>query len=199
MDPDRGAQKPQPGAQGPEAPAGSGHPEDQAHDALFAHGPHPRIAKRMREGPVRMADQMPWGTPITRFNSRVALLITVAVGSMWCAYLFTLLALVSLPSAIASRNTIVIISWIAQTFLQLVLLPVIIVGQNIQGQTSDKRAEQTYNDAQAILEEAEQIQQHLLVQDDQLRAQSQRLDEIITALRQAYPTAAKRIARATGE
>jgi hypothetical protein len=129
---------------------------------------------------------MNWGTPFSRFNSRVALLITIAVGSMWCAYLFTLLALVSLPSAIGSHNTIVIISWIAQTFLQLVLLPVIIVGQNIQGEASDKRAEQTYNDAQAILEEAEQIQKHLLAQDVQLQAQSQRLEEIIAALRKAY-------------
>jgi hypothetical protein len=156
---------------------------------LFTYVPHSRIARRKAEGPVKVRQQMNWATPISRLNSRVALFITVAVGSMWCAYLFTLLALVSLPSAIASHNTIIIVSWIAQTFLQLVLLPVIIVGQNIQGEASDKRAEQTYNDAQAILEEAEQIQQHLLAQDVQLHAQSQRLEEIIAALRKAYPAA----------
>ena len=55
---------------------------------------------------------------------------------MWVAYLFTLLALISLPQAIKSGETIVIISWIAQTFLQLVLLPVIILGQNIQAKAS---------------------------------------------------------------
>lgn len=69
------------------------------------------------------------------FNDWLAIKVTNAVGSMWCAYLFSLLALVSLPSAIASHNVLTIISWIAQTFLQLVLLSVILKGQNIQ---SDK-------------------------------------------------------------
>ena len=60
---------------------------------------------------------------------------------MWCAYVFALLAMISLPSAIRSHDPIVIVSWIAQTFLQLVLLPIIIVGQNVQAAASDARAE----------------------------------------------------------
>ncbi len=76
-----------------------------------------------------------------RFNTWVAVAITKSVGSMWCAYVFALLALISLPSAIQSGNSIVIISWIAQTFLQLVLLPIIIVGQNVQAAATDARAE----------------------------------------------------------
>ena len=58
-----------------------------------------------------------------------------------------------------------IISWIAQTFLQLVLLSIIIVGQTIQSASSDKRATDTYEDAEAVLHEALQIQQHLQAQD----------------------------------
>ena len=84
---------------------------------------------------------------------------------MWAAYAFALLALVSLPAAILSHDPIVIVAWIAQTFLQLVLLPVIIVGQNIQAAASDSRAAATYEDAGAILEEAKQIQLHLASQD----------------------------------
>src|SRR5438445_12608379 len=84
---------------------------------------------------------------------------------MWCAYLFTLLALLSAPSAFKSGNLLIIVAWIAQTFLQLVLLPVIIVGQNIQAAASDKRAEDTYKDADAVLHEAMQIQKHLEAQD----------------------------------
>ena len=57
-------------------------------------------------------------------------------------------------------------AWIAQTFLQLVLLPIIIVGQNVQAAAADARSEATYNDAAAVLEEAKQIQAHLLAQDD---------------------------------
>jgi hypothetical protein len=83
-------------------------------------------------------------------NTRVAVRITKSVGSMWCAYLFALLALISLPSAIASGNSIIIIGWIAQTFLQLVLLPIIIVGQNVQAAASDARAESDHDTLIAI-------------------------------------------------
>ena len=75
------------------------------------------------------------------FNTRVAVKITRSVGSMWCAYVFALIALISLPSALKSGNSIIIVGWIAQTFLQLVLLPIIIVGQNVQAAASDARAE----------------------------------------------------------
>jgi hypothetical protein len=70
---------------------------------------------------------------IEAFNARLAKAITKAVGTMACAYCFTALALVSLPAALATRNTVVIVGWIAQTLLQLVLLSVIIVGQNLTG------------------------------------------------------------------
>jgi hypothetical protein len=72
---------------------------------------------------------------------------------------------VSLPAALGTGQLIVIIAWVAQTFLQLVLLSVIIVGQNLAAAASDKRAEATYLDAEAVLHEAVQIQQHLLAQD----------------------------------
>jgi hypothetical protein len=133
---------------------------------LFEHIPHPRIAQRRAQGPPKVADQMPKGSPLARFNTRFGLAITIAVGSMWAAYLFTLLALVSLPSAIKSHDKIIIISWIAQTFLQLVLLPIIIVGQNVQAAAADKRAQATYDDADAVLHTALEIQQHLHAQDD---------------------------------
>ena len=72
-----------------------------------------------------------------KFNDWLALKITDAVGSMWCAYVFTAIALISLPAAIATHNLITIVSWVAQTFLQLVLLSVILKGQNIQGERSE--------------------------------------------------------------
>jgi hypothetical protein len=78
---------------------------------------------------------------------------------------FTALALVSLPSAIASHNAVTLVSWISQTFLQLVLLSVIIVGQNVLAAAADKRSEATYNDADAVLHDAVMIQEHLVAQD----------------------------------
>lgn len=85
-----------------------------------------------------------------RINTRLAVVITRAVGSMWCAYLFGLLALISLPAAISSHSPIIIVGWVAQTFLQLVLLPIIIVGQNVQAAASDARAESDHETLIAI-------------------------------------------------
>ncbi|NNN19994.1 MAG: hypothetical protein HKL84_09110 [Acidimicrobiaceae bacterium] len=85
---------------------------------------------------------------------------------MWCAYAFAALAIVSLPAAITSGNPVVLVSWISQTFLQLVLLSVIIVGQNVLAAAADKRAEATYNDADAVLHEVIKLQEHLLAQDE---------------------------------
>jgi hypothetical protein len=69
-----------------------------------------------------------------------------------------------LPAAIAG-GVATLISWVAQTFLQLVLLSIIIVGQKVAGRAADKRAIATYKDAEAVLHEALQIQQHLAAQD----------------------------------
>jgi hypothetical protein len=75
-----------------------------------------------------------------RFNTHIAVIITKYVGSMWCAYIFALISLVALPAAIMSHDPIIIVAWISQAFLQLVLLPIIIVGQNVQAKASDARA-----------------------------------------------------------
>jgi hypothetical protein len=86
----------------------------------------------------------------TGFNGWLAAQVTKAVGTMWCAYAFAGLAFVSLPAAIG-QGTVAIISWISQTFLQLVLLSVIMVGQRVLAAASDKQAEQTFKDAEALL------------------------------------------------
>jgi len=128
---------------------------------------HPRIERRKREPPVKVHDMMPRGdNPISRFNAWLAVKVTKVVGTVWCAYAFAVLALVSLPAAIASHNLIILVSWVSQTFLQLVLLSIIIVGQNVLAAASDKRAEATYEDADAVLHTSLQIQDHLLAQDE---------------------------------
>ncbi len=110
-----------------------------------AHTPHPRIGQRKKAG-VHLTINEHVG-----FNGQLALLITTAVSTMWCAYAFAALALISLPSAIAG-GTAQIIQWVAQTFLQLVLLSVIMVGQKVAAAASDKQALQTFRDAEALLE-----------------------------------------------
>jgi hypothetical protein len=95
-------------------------------------------------------EQIHGSGPVGRFNTRLALVITKSVGTMWVAYLFAAIAVVSLPAAIASGETIIIVSWIAQTFLQLVLLPIIIVGQNVIQAANDARAEADHETLTAV-------------------------------------------------
>ena len=83
-------------------------------------------------------------SPVGRFNNRLAALVTKGVGTMWAAYLFAAIALVSLPGAIDAYrrgDTVLAIGWLSQSFLQLVLLPIIIVGQNVISAHQDARAE----------------------------------------------------------
>ncbi len=98
---------------------------------------------------------------------RVAVFITSIVGTMWCAIAFTILASISLPDAIKGGRATVI-SWIAQTFLQLVLLSVIMVGQNLQSRRSELRAEADFDvDTKAEIE-IETILQHLENQNEEI-------------------------------
>jgi len=77
------------------------------------------------------------------FNKKLATIVTNIVGTMWCAYAFTLLAIVSLPDAIHS-GVAALVSWTAQTFLQLVLLSIIMVGQSVNSEKAEKRAEEDH-------------------------------------------------------
>ena len=84
-------------------------------------------------------------------NAKIAVFLTNIVGSMWCAYVFAGIALIGLRPALRPGGE-GIIAWIAQTFLQLVLLSVIMVGQNVQSLASDIRSQRTYDDTVQILD-----------------------------------------------
>lgn len=89
---------------------------------------------------------------MSNFNRKLALAITSRVGTMTCAYLFAAIALISLPKAIESRDVLVIVSWVAQTFLQLVLLSIIMVGQQISSEKIDNQIAETHTAALAEFE-----------------------------------------------
>jgi hypothetical protein len=144
---------------------------------IFETIPHPRIAARRQAGPPKVADVIrPPETArwTTRFNAALAVKITKGVGTMACAYVFTIIALIGLPQALKDSTVggtfhpLPIVQWVAQTFLQLVLLSIIIVGQNVLAAAADKRAEATYEDADAVLHTSMAIQQHLAAQDAEI-------------------------------
>jgi len=108
-------------------------------------------------------DHLAAGNGIQRFNKSLAIGISKAVGSMYCAYVFCLISLMSLPAILTqafsltvfphwmiSASLIALIAWISSYFLQLVLLPILMVGGNIQGEAGDARAAKTFEDTEAI-------------------------------------------------
>jgi hypothetical protein len=141
----------------------------------FKHEKHPHIEARKEAGPVKTR------APRAGLNNRIALVLTTAVGTMWCAYIFAILALLVVPQAIHG-GLLTFVQWVSQTFIQLVMLSVIMVGQSILGQTSDKRAEMTYKDAEATFHEAEQIQAHLKAQDDAMNTILERMEKLEAGL-----------------
>lgn len=85
-------------------------------------------------------------------NAKVAILLTKVVGTMWCFYVFNGIALVSLPSAIQSGSLTVLINWVSSNWIQLILLPALMVGQNLQSVAADARAAKTFEDTERILD-----------------------------------------------
>jgi hypothetical protein len=88
--------------------------------------------------------------PMGRFNAAVAVRITKIVGTMYCAYVFTVVALVAVPAAIQQGSVTVLVNWLSSNFLQLVLLPIIIVGQNVISAAQDARAEADHETLTAL-------------------------------------------------
>ena len=108
----------------------------------------PRLVKR-----EEAHDDVHGTSAVGQFNSRLAVLITKSVGTMWAAYLFDLIGLVSLPQAFNAfihGDTFTGVAWLSQSFLQLVLLPIIIVGQNVISASQDARAEADHETLTAL-------------------------------------------------
>lgn len=148
--------------------------------SLYKHIPHPWHAQRRVAGPVKVADQLKREGWYSRINARIAMWVTMAVGSMTCAWLFAALAFAGLPTALKPGN-IGFLFWFSSDLLQLTLLSVIIVGQNIQAQAADKRAQATFNDGEATMHAVDGVAAHMSKQDEVLTAIAGRLGISISA------------------
>jgi hypothetical protein len=117
---------------------------------------------------------------LSTFNKMLGAKITSVVGTMWCAYVFAAIALVSLPSAIKSGDTVVIVSWIAQTFLQLVLLSIIMVGQSVQSESVEQKINETH---EASLGEFELAKEARTIANEELKELKEISKEVHQLLR----------------
>ncbi len=131
--------------------------------ALFDHEHHPHQPRNVNL--LHKAELKAAGA-----NTRVAVGLTKSVGTMWTAYAFAALAVVGLLAIIGVLSPIValLVVWISQTFLQLTLLPIIMVGQNVLGRKSELQADEQFNTTMTSYNDIEQIMQHLSAQDGEL-------------------------------
>jgi uncharacterized membrane protein len=132
----------------------------------FEYQPHPRLEELRHHKPPQVDDEH------VGFNGRLASLITKGVGNMWAFYLVALI--MGLWMAFLGKHVFgdpypwALMLLVFGGILQMLLMIAIMVGQQILGGAADKRADQTYKDAEAILAECTQLQAHLQAQDDRM-------------------------------
>jgi uncharacterized membrane protein len=134
--------------------------------SLFTAVRHPRTRSRAHDGPVRVEDEH------IGLNGRIAAWTTTKIGSMWTVYGCAAFCAVWILLAETGPLSFDAYPFPFLLFLgnvvQLLLIFIILLGQQVLGRASDKRAKQTYEDAEAILRDCEQIQNHLVAQDTHL-------------------------------
>ena len=126
-------------------------------------------------------DHLPSNTRYQRFNKRLAMILTKNVGTMTCFWIFACLSFMSLPATLVLSNILpaawvpsffrtfgfsLLIAWICQNFIQLILLPALMVGQNLQNQAADTRAAKTFEHVQALRETTDRIASIIDREDD---------------------------------
>jgi hypothetical protein len=122
-----------------------------------------------------------------RFNLWLANKITAGVATMWCAYLFAAIALISLPKALQSGDSIVIVSWVAQTFLQLVLLSIIMVGQKVQSASVEQKIDETHTASLAEFELAKEARSVAALELAELKEISREVQALIIEVEKKLP------------
>ncbi len=80
-------------------------------------------------------------TGFARFNQQFAVWIGTHVGSMYCFYLFNVIALLSVKAAFETHNLVPIVNWVSSNWIQLILLPAIMVAQNVAQAATDAKAD----------------------------------------------------------
>ncbi|MVU77033.1 DUF1003 domain-containing protein [Nocardia sp. ET3-3] len=124
---------------------------------------HPWIERHRVQHPPQAADQA------IGVNGRIAAWLTVKLGSVWGFYLALGSQAVWILLAETGIQTIDPYPFAFMSFLstlaQLVFMIVIMVGQDVLGRTGDRRSQQTFLDAEAILHECRRMKARLDAQD----------------------------------
>ncbi len=144
--------------------------------SLFQHNPYPYKPRNVNA--VHRAKLEASGA-----NTRIAVGLTKGVGTMWTAYTFALLAIVGLLAILGVLSPLVatLVIWASQTFIQLVMLPILSVGQNVLGHHAELQADEQFNTTQKTYHDIEEIMQHLAAQDAELLKHTKMLIHLLSA------------------
>lgn len=144
---------------------------------LYEYKPHWHTARN-----VNLVHQAEIG--VAGFNQRIAVIITRATGSMECAYIFAIIAFLGFPALSSWLGSVVAlyILWLSSEFIQLVMLPILSVGQQVLSRKSELQAEEAYHATLKSFHDIEQIMAHLSAQDTELLRQSKMLIALVKKL-----------------
>ena len=144
--------------------------------SLFQHNPFPHKPRNVNA--QHKAEQEASGV-----NTRIAVGLTKSVGTMWTAYSFAVLAIVGLLAILGWLPPLValLVVWASQTFIQLVMLPILSVGQNVLGRHAELMAEEQFNTTINTYHGIEEIMQHLSAQDAELLRHTKMLIHLLSA------------------
>ena len=155
--------------------------------SLYRHVPHPHLARRKKEGPIRVADVLPaTGNPVTRFNTRAGVLVTRGASAP-CGVLTLSPAGVVRAARRLRGGPAGFVQWASSQFLQLVLLPVVLVGSAVVAEVSDRIAKRQFDDVEALLHGQDEQANHLAAQDEKILAILERLEQVHAELTQREP------------
>lgn len=139
---------------------------------LHIHTPRPHTVRNPNLVHAKARQQ----TGFAGFNARLAVLITRNVGSMQCAYLFACIGIGSLVGLVTGNVVVAaVFGSISSYFLQLVLLPIISVGQEQMSQHAEIQSEEQFRAVQNTEHDSEQMMAHLSAQDSELLKQTAEL------------------------
>lgn len=138
---------------------------------LFHHEPHP-LPHTPQKVTITKAEQALKG-----FNMKIAVVITNGLGTMICAYIFAILAIIGFPGFSATPTQYV--QWVSQTFIQLVALSVLAVGQQVLSKQGELMADEQFHTTMNSYHDIEQIMQHLCAQDAELLRHAKMLEHLL--------------------
>jgi len=144
-------------------------PSTEAYDRTARH--HPKNVNAMHKNSLGMQD-------------KIALVITSAVGTMYAVYFFALFmgGWMFWQSHLAHKPfdpyPFAFLLFLGN-IVQLLLMPLIMVGQNIQGKHAELRAEEEFHTTKSSYRDIEHILERLDSQDRELLRQTKLLEKLI--------------------